>query len=514
MPRDYHDWNDLTRSIHANRASNALFYKPVCVVAAIDLADAGGLMSDMLYADLIIRKFEQYVSIAFPKRASKGWWPLWFLANDGLWSFSKKGKLLSKADLAIRPTTKNKTLQRFDRQAISPQYRALWDTAAQRKILRDQMLAIMNRYPESKVLVRALFDPAVTDQPDKWPGEASVDAYFADLSGQGDLFQESEPAVEQAKPRSAAAIRNALTTFDVNNLPPISSVGPSLELSGSTPIAIAAEPSREVTQAQMVLYGELLQKCRELDSLATSSNRAAHLRPSLGKLINALEGPPAQSSGYLIWSPGNTLRRLLVAELRARDAKDPDDPPLTERVGELLSDLVEQFNVYATTDHLVTLLDRARTGPAGRSSLAGPLDAGNELLGALREAPEIVTPEATQILEVATQNAENARDTAGFDAEQAVVNAVEIQRNAAGGILRNAVLEIKKFAGKAKGAGKLLGEGVAKQLGAEAVKLLPIAYFVNTAREAFTALWQGTTSSESVNQLIGLIREFFSHFRG
>lgn len=125
MPREHNDWTELTRSIHQNRASNALFYKPVCVIAAIDLADAGGLVSDMLYAELIIRKFEQYVSVAYPSRASKGWWPLWFLANDGLWTFSKRGKLLSKADLAIRPTTKNKTLQRFDRQAIAPEYRDL-----------------------------------------------------------------------------------------------------------------------------------------------------------------------------------------------------------------------------------------------------------------------------------------------------------------------------------------------------------------------------------------------------
>lgn len=301
MPRDHHNWNELTRSIHANRASNALFYKPVCVVAAIDLADAGGLVSDMLYAELIIRKFEQYVSIAFPKRASKGWWPLWFLANDSLWNFSKKGTWLSKADLAMRPTTKNKTLQRFDRQAIAPEYRALWDSAAQRKVLRDHMLALMNRYPESKILVRALFDPAVTDQPDNWPGEAVVDAYLADLSGQGDLFQESEPVVETRKSRSAAAVRRALSTFDISDLPPISSVGPSLELTGSAPIAVNAEPNREVTQAQTALYAELLEKSRELDDLASSSNRAAHLRPALGKMIKALEGRPAQSSGYLIW---------------------------------------------------------------------------------------------------------------------------------------------------------------------------------------------------------------------
>jgi hypothetical protein len=514
VPREHADWSELTRSIHQNRASNALFYKPVCVIAAIDLANAGALVSDMLYAELIIRKFEQYVGIEFPSRASKGWWPLWFLANDGLWNFSKKGKALSKTGLAIRPTTKNKTLQRFDLQSIAPEYRSLWDSAAQRKVLRDHMLAIMNRYRESKVLVRALFDPSLVDMPDQWPTEAEVDAYLNDLSGQGDLFQDGETGADLKQPRSVAAVRKALNTFDIAALPPVSVIGPQLEVTGNAPIAINSVPLRDVTKAQVALYDELLQKCRQLENLASNSNRAAHLRPTLGKLVAALGGPAEQSNGYLIWSSGNTLRRLLIADLRARNAEDPDDPPLTERAGELLGDVVEQFNVYATTDHLVSLLDRARTGPATRSNLTGPLNAGSQLVEALREAAEIVTRETAKVVEVATENAQSAQGVAGFDADQAVVNAVEIQRNTAGGILRNALLEIKKLAGKAKGSAKLIGEGMAKQVGAETIKLLPIASFVNSAREAFTALWQGTASFNAVNHLIALIREFFTHFRG
>ncbi len=321
----------------------------MCVIAALDLANAGGLVSDMLYAELIIRKFEQYVSIVFPNRASKGWWPLWFLANDGLWNFSRKGKLLSKDDLSIRPTTKNKMLQRFDRQVIAPQYRALWDSSGQRKVLRDHMLAIMNRYSESKVLVRALFDPKVVDEPDKWPSESVVDAYLNGLGGQGDLFQDGEPTIEPATPRSAAAVRKALSAFDVMALPPVSALGPSLEVTGIAPIAISAAPHREATKAQAALYASLRRKCVSLDQLAANSNLAAHLRPALGEMIAALQGDPEWSNGYLIWPPGNTLRRLLAAELRSRDADDQDHPLLTDRMRELLADVVEQFNVYATT---------------------------------------------------------------------------------------------------------------------------------------------------------------------
>ena len=219
------------------------------------------------------------------------------------------------------------------------------------------------------------------------------------------------------------------------------------------------------------------------------------------------------SSGYLIWSPGNTLRRLLVADIRARNVDDPDDPPLTDIAGELLNDLVEHFNVYAKTDHLVGLLDHAKSGPAGRTDLTNVLDAGSEIVAALRQAPDIVTADAARVLEDATQNAQSAKSAAGIDAEQAVTNAVEIQRNTAGGILRNAALEIKKFAQKLKGPSKTLGEGALKQLGAEAIKWLPITLLVNSARDAFVALWQGTTSSEIVNYFVGLIRDFFMHLR-
>lgn len=515
MPREQRDWLELTQSIHQNRASNALFYKPVCVIAAIDLADTGGLVSDMIYAELIIRKFDQYVSIAYPKRASKGWWPLWFLANDGLWTFSKKGKQLSKSDLSIRPTTKNKTLQRFDRQAIAPDYRALWDSVPQRKVLRDHMLAIMNRYPESKILVRALFDPNLTNDPARSPSETSVDDYFNELSGQGDLFQESVVKVEPAgPPQSTAAVRRNLAAFDISALPTISAVGPSLEITGVTPIAISASPHRDVTRAQVALYNALRQKCVLLDHMAANSNRAAHLRPALGGMIEALEGEPDQSSGYLIWPHGNTLRRLLSAEMRGRNNDDPDDPPLTDRMLELLTDVVEQFNVYAMADTLVALLDRSKAGPANRSEFNRSLDAGSELVSELRKSPELVTPEATKVLETATQNALNAKATPGFDADQAVANAVEIHRNSAGGILRNAYLELKKFVARGRGAIKPTIDGALKQSGAELVKLLPISYLVHSAQNAFTALWHGTTSFEVVNSFINLVREVFAFFRG
>ena len=57
MARENADWDKLIRSIRGNRAGKATFYKPVCVIAAIDLADIGRLDSDLLHSELILRRF-------------------------------------------------------------------------------------------------------------------------------------------------------------------------------------------------------------------------------------------------------------------------------------------------------------------------------------------------------------------------------------------------------------------------------------------------------------------------
>lgn len=216
----------------------------------------------------------------------------------------------------------------------------------------------------------------------------------------------------------------------------------------------------------------------------------------------------------MIWSHGNTLRQLLEADQRDRAAQDYDYPPLPNRLGVLLRDLVEQFNVYAITDHLVALLDRAKPGPAGRSDLARKLEAGTSIVAELRASPNIVTPEAATVLETATENAKNAKEASGINAEQAVVNGIEIQRNGARAILQNALIEVRKLFGKIPSALKKAGEGAAKQAGAETVKALPIAGFVDRAGDFFIALWHGTTSSDSVNHLVMLIRMLFGSYRG
>lgn len=510
MARDRLDWTGLVQSIRRNRAGKATYYKPVCVISAIDLADIGRLESDLLHSELIIRRFGEYVSVTFPDRASAGWIPLWFLANDGLWTFSKKGKRLTRQEIRDAPSTKNSTLARFDTQAIAADYQALWSDAGQRKLLREQMLLVLARDPENRRLLRALFDPEAFGDPERWPADDELNLRLQALTGQFDLFR----GIDSEDPEPRKVTREALLAFEADELPKATPVGPNFEESGRTPIRLTAAPSDYGSQVLPDLQVALAGKCEHLKTLAAATNRASHVLPALRGLIQALTTVPSQSTGYLVWSHGNTLRRLYDAELRALESDDPEAPPLPDRLGEMLGDIVEQFNVYALTDPIVGLLDRAKAGPEKRSKSLQSLQAGVELVAAIRRAPEIVDPDAAGVLGTATTAAQSAQGAPGFNADQAIVNAVEIQRNGARAILVNALQEVRNLLfSMAKGLARPAVEGAAKQAGVEVVKQIPIAAFVVSVKNLFVALWNGLAGSEKVQQLLDLIGDLISQLR-
>jgi hypothetical protein len=509
MARERRDWNGLVQSIRGNRAGRATFYKPVCVIGAIDLANMGRLDSDLLHSELIIRRFGEYVSVAFPDRAGAGWQPLWFLANDGLWTFSKKGQRLTRQHIRDAPSTKNKALARFDTQSIASDYQELWKDRIHRKSLRDQMLLILARDPENRQLLRALFDAEAFDDPEKWPTEGELDLRLQALTDQLDLFHVTDSGVSDLR----SLPQKALLAFDTARLPQASAVGPIFEETGRTPIQLTAAPRENVSLARPDFQAALALKCEHLETLAAATNRAAHILPALRGLINALTTTPSQSASYLVWSHGNTLRRLQDAELRALESDDPESPPLPDRLGELLGDIVEQFNVYTLTDPIAGLLDRAKSGPEKRAKSLHSLQAGTELVEAVRQVPEIVDPEAARVLETATTAAQSAQNAPGFNADQAIVNAVEIQRNGARAILVNAIKELRNFLSKARRLVKPAAEGAAKQIGVEVAKQLPIASFVVVTQNLLVAVWKGVSGSEHVQNVVALIRNFISYLR-
>ncbi|WP_404337791.1 hypothetical protein AB2M62_03300 [Sphingomonas sp. MMS12-HWE2-04] len=509
MVQQRRDWNTLIRSIDRSRAPAARFFKPVCVIAAIDLADRGRLETDFLHPGLIEQQFSKYISPFFPDRADKGWQPLWFLSNDGLWGFSRKGKALDRKSFENQmPRTRKQLFDKFDKQAINPAYTTLWELEAARQELRNQMLLMLDGDAECRALIPPLLDPANFDHPEHWPDAEEVADYLRTIRRQPDMFAKAHEGARHASAEAAVAAYDALVAFKVDTLPASTPIGPEFRATGNAPIILQPGQSRAISAAQAELHHLLLEKCHFLQrGIPATSNRAAHIRQPLDKFTAALGSDPVTANGHVIWSHGNTLRRLNDADLRARASTNPDADPLPEQIGELLTDLVEQFNVYARQDPLLRELDHARIGPAGRAELLERLHAGRAVVEAARENTLVMAPEASNVLATATNAAEQAEQASGLNADQAIVNAADMQRNGARALMQSAVLEVKRWLSKSKDARKSFAEGALKQAGAETVKQLPFLKIVRKLGSAIREMWKGQDGQSVIERLL----EWFQH---
>lgn len=505
MAQEKKDWGTLVRSIKRRRAPQARFFKPVCVIAAIDLADAGKLDSDLLHSELIIRRFADYVAPIFPDRASSGWQPLWFLTNDALWNFSHKGKALSKSTFEHGvPRSKAALFAKFDAQVIAPAYRSLWESSARRSELRNEMLLLLADDPDCRALIPPLFNPMEAGSPANWPTDAQIAEYLESVRKQPDLFRASDPTSGMDRGRA----REEILEFEIDELPAATALGPAFAVSGDAPISLAQYPVPPLTAIQFELLQILRDKCEQFQTLVPATrNRTAYLAIAVTAFRHALGNSASVGNNHVVWSHANTLRRLNDADLRARSSHDPETQPLPEEVGELLTDLVEQFNVYASGNELLRKFDHARVGPAGRAELIEQLRAGGSLLRAIADAPQIMDPAASNLLATTTGVAEAATGSVGIDADQAIVNAVEIQRNGAQALLRSALLEAKKWGAKVGKTSKLVLEGGLKQAGAELAKQLPFSSFVASCKGYLALLWKGQSGSEIVDHVISLLRK-------
>jgi hypothetical protein len=194
------NWSSLVRNIDKSRSGKARFFKPVCVIAAIDLAGEGRLDPNDIDADAILNRFADYVTPFFRERGNDGFQPLWHLSNNHLWTFFKDGRALTSKEFAGgKPGTKAKLSTRFDRMAISEDLRKLWQSPPDRRALRDAMLLMLeNSDRDSRRLVAPLFNPQHLVDESRWPDRAVLDAFFAKLTDQQFLFDEN--ALEAAPP--------------------------------------------------------------------------------------------------------------------------------------------------------------------------------------------------------------------------------------------------------------------------------------------------------------------------
>lgn len=196
-------WDRLVSSIRSRRSSGARFFKPVCVIAAIDLTDEGYLDFGQLDAEEIIFRFRKYVGVIHPERAELGWKPLWHLSNDGLWTFFRDAQPLRPVDFGRhrRPDMKAELFDRFDLMAISQRYEEAWSDPIARKALRNAMLEMLAVDDDTcRPFARQLSNPALALTPDAWPAEITNGREQLDLFGKPsgiELVDETEGLIKE-----------------------------------------------------------------------------------------------------------------------------------------------------------------------------------------------------------------------------------------------------------------------------------------------------------------------------
>lgn len=196
-------WSKLVSSIRSRRSPGARFFKPVCVIAAIDLTDEGLLDPSEMDAEEIIFRFRKYVGVIHPERAELGWRPLWHVSNDGLWTFYKEGEPLRPDDFGRhrRPDMKAELFDRFDLMAIAHRYDVDWRDPSARKALRDAMLDMLASDDDTcRPFARQLTDPTLAQTPDAWPADVGTGREQLDLFGKPtgiELVDETEGLIKE-----------------------------------------------------------------------------------------------------------------------------------------------------------------------------------------------------------------------------------------------------------------------------------------------------------------------------
>lgn len=183
-------WIHLVSSIRRRRAPEARFFKPVCLIAALDISNEGLIDPERVNAEAVLSRFRAYVSKIFKGRAEMGWKPLWHLSKDGLWTFYGNGVALKPEDFGTdAPGTKSILFNRFQDLVINEPYMTLWQDKVQRQELRRSMLIMLaNDDDDCQRFARQLFRPELALNPRQWPSEEEVMSELRLFREQLDLF--------------------------------------------------------------------------------------------------------------------------------------------------------------------------------------------------------------------------------------------------------------------------------------------------------------------------------------
>jgi hypothetical protein len=184
-------WTPLLASIRRHRSPGALFYKPVCLVSAIDLVNEGRMDPESMSVRPVLDRFHSYVEVQDPERAEQGWRPLWHLTNDGVWFFTSSGRRVTP-DLfgpERAPRSKGQLLTLVEGLSISEHLRAAWRDRGSLLALRRNLLKMLAEGDgDSRRYSRQLYEAGRHSSPESWPSQAEVDLELDVWREQFDLF--------------------------------------------------------------------------------------------------------------------------------------------------------------------------------------------------------------------------------------------------------------------------------------------------------------------------------------
>lgn len=137
--------DNVIRSVKNHRDRRARYYKPVCVLAALDLVDRGILSPDHLTTSNVLDRFYELVNPIFPSSADKGWMPFWHLTSDKLWQCrgNTDTKITRSHFPAQKPRTRNQLVRTVTHAVVDAQNLPLWTTRSSRQSLAMELISML-----------------------------------------------------------------------------------------------------------------------------------------------------------------------------------------------------------------------------------------------------------------------------------------------------------------------------------------------------------------------------------
>jgi hypothetical protein len=187
---------------------------------------------------------------------------------------------------------------------------------------------------------------------------------------------------------------------------------------------------------------------------------------------------------------------------RARNAIDPEHPPLPEEVASVLYDLRDTLNIFAAHEPKLVALDQLKRDPGERSANAATIAAAREIANAVLWAPNVVERQAADRLLQASSEVSGSTP-ADERAKEFSVNSsrnlvIEAMRRAYKAVLNEPAIMLK---GAREGAYRLAGQAGAAY-GA--------AWLIKANEAAVRTLIDTLGGSQTLQKIVDLIIKVLS----